>query len=239
VSNHIATVDDPHLLASIVPLRTLLFESEMRWGVCGDDVCFRPGTMLCRFADAAKVLPIRRGAGVWQPELDAIIEKLRDGRWVHFFPEGKIRQDGRVHPFRRGVGRLVASVESPQRLQVLPFYHTGLDAVQPTTPHSKALLTRPNLGGEIHVIFGEPVDLTRYLALRSSPPFDRRPELLYEVIAHTLEEEVRSLRSKLHQRLGIRPSIPLEGGSFDNGDGFVRHPEARPHAPEQRPATTT
>ena len=80
VSNHIATVDDPHLLASIVPFDTLMHgRSEMRWGVCGDDVCFRPGTMLCRFADAAKVLPIRRGAGIWQPELDAIIQKLRDG----------------------------------------------------------------------------------------------------------------------------------------------------------------
>jgi monolysocardiolipin acyltransferase len=188
VSNHIATIDDPHLLASIVPLRTLLLHSasKMRWGVCGDDVCFRPGTMLCKFADAAKVLPIRRGAGIWQPELDAIIDKLREGRWVHYFPEGKIRQDGRVHPFRRGVGRLVASVEQPARLLVLPFYHTGLDRVQPTSPTSLSLFSRPNLNTDIHVIFGEPVDLSRYLALRSSPPFDRRPELLYEVryLAH-------------------------------------------------------
>ena len=81
VSNHIATVDDPHLLASIVPLRTLANAKEMRWGVCGDDVCFRPGTTLCRLSDAAKVLPIRRGGGVWQPELDVIIQKLRDGDW--------------------------------------------------------------------------------------------------------------------------------------------------------------
>ena len=81
VSNHIATVDDPHLLASIVPLRTLANANQMRWGVCGDDVCFRPGTMLCRLSDAAKVLPIKRGGGVWQPELDAIIEKLRAGDW--------------------------------------------------------------------------------------------------------------------------------------------------------------
>ena len=87
VSNHVATIDDPHLLASIVPLRTLLHgASEMRWGVCADDVCFRPGTALCRLADAAKVLPIRRGAGIWQPELDAIIEKLRGGEWVHYEP---------------------------------------------------------------------------------------------------------------------------------------------------------
>ena len=228
VSNHIATVDDPHLLASIVPMRTLLHgASEMRWGVCGDDVCFRPGTWLCRFADAAKVLPIRRGCGIWQPELDTIIEKLRAGGWVHYFPEGKIRQDGRVHPFRRGVGRLVAAIDEPEDLQVLPFYHTGTDTLQPTTPTSTQLFTPPNLGTEIHVIFGAPVDLGKILALRSSPPFDRRPELLFEIIAHTLEEEVRTLRGRLHERLGITPYIPPEGGSFDTGDGIVRHPEAQ------------
>ena len=38
---------------------------------------------------------------------------------VHYFPEGKIRQDGRLHPFRRGVGRLVASIDDPSRLVVL------------------------------------------------------------------------------------------------------------------------
>ena len=288
VSNHIATVDDPHLLASIVPFNTLMHgRSEMRWGVCGDDVCFRPGTMLCRFADAAKVLPIRRGAGIWQPELDAIIEKLRGGgsardcqspsrglvllsqpcarqaryllwdlvpchvhaaicecetlcvlaraacrsiaEWVHYFPEGKIRQDGRVHPFRRGVGRLAAeSVNSDLgRLCVLPFYHTGTDALQPTTPTSKSIFSWPNMGSDIHVMFGEPVDLSELLALRSEPPFDRRPELLYEVIAHTLEERVRSLRSELHAKLGISPHIPPEGGCFDNGDAAVLHPDAQ------------
>ena len=57
---------------------------------------------------------------------------------VHYFPEGKIRQDGRIHPFRRGVGRLVASVDEPSRLQVVPFYHTGTEIVQPTTPTSQS-----------------------------------------------------------------------------------------------------
>ena len=68
--------------------------------------------------------------------------------------------------------------------------------------------------------------LTHLLALRSSPPFDKRPELLYEVIAHTLEEEVRSLRGQLHRRLGVSPHVPPEGGSFDTGDDVVLHPEA-------------
>ena len=41
------------------------------------------------------------------------------------------------------------------------------------------------------------------VGLRSSPPFDKRPALLYEVIAHTLEEEVRA---QLDLWLGCAPS---------------------------------
>ena len=239
VCNHIATIDDPHLLAAVVPARLLLRgAAEMRWAVCGDalrpqlppspadaltppppvsghDVCFREGSMLKNWAEASKALPIVRGAGIWQKELDPIIAKLQQGDWVHYFPEGKIRQDGRIHPFRRGVGRLVASVEEPQRLQVLPFYHVGLDRVQPTTPGSTSILSRPQLGTHIHVIFGEPVDLSHLLQLRGEPPFDQQPTLLYEVIAHTLEEEVRALRTELHRRLGGElGAVPPEGGDF-------------------------
>ena len=171
--------------------------------------------MLKKWAEASKALPIVRGGGIWQKELDTIIAKLQQGDWVHYFPEGKIRQDGRIHPFRRGVGRLVASVEEPQRLQVLPFYHVGLDRVQPTTPGSTSILSRPQLGTHIHVIFGEPVDLSHLLQLRGEPPFDQQPTLLYEVIAHTLEEEVRALRTELHRRLGGElGAVPPEGGDF-------------------------
>jgi len=70
ISNHIATIDDPHLLAAVVPPRLLLRGStEMRWGVCAADVCFKEGSFLAKCADAAKVLPVRRGAGVFQKEV--------------------------------------------------------------------------------------------------------------------------------------------------------------------------
>ena len=202
VSNHIATVDDPHLLASIVPPSTLVRPGAMRWGVCAHDVCFRPGSLLQRWADSAQVLPVRRGGGVWQLELESVIAKLRGGGWVHYFPEGTIRQDGAVRQFRRGVGRLVAAIREPADLRVQPFYHTGCEVLQPTTPTSQSIFSRPNLGTHIHVIFGPPLDLSPLLALRGEPPFDTRPELLYEVIAHTLEAEVRRLKHELERRIG-------------------------------------
>ena len=244
VSNHISTMDDPGMLAAIVPLGTLLDPDAMRWGVCAEDVCFKPGSWLQRCASTAKVMPVRRGGGVWQAELDAVIAKLRTGDWVHYFPEGVIRQDGQLRLFRRGVGRLVAAVPEPGALIVLPFYHTGADKVQPTTQTATSVFSAPNLGTPIHVIFGAhhprtqapsvpptaapsrrdatsharpsvplahgrvragpPVDLSRLLALREEPPFDARPELLYEAIAHSLEEEVARLKLELEGRLAGR-----------------------------------
>ena len=83
VSNHISTMDDPGLLAAIVPLRTLCDPDAMRWGVCAEDVCFRPGSWIERCASTAKVLPVVRGGGVRQPELDGVAAKLQAGQWVH------------------------------------------------------------------------------------------------------------------------------------------------------------
>ena len=122
------------------------------------------------------------------------------------FPEGTIRQDGRVHRFRRGVGRLVAAVAEPRALLVVPYYHTGAEQVQPTSAESTRFFSWPKLGTPIHVIFGPPLDLAPLLALRDRPPFDRRPELLYEKIAHALEEEVRRLQRELAVRLSGGPS---------------------------------
>ena len=60
-------------------------------------------------------------------------------------------------------------------------------------PHARANPPRAHAG--------PPVDLSRLLALRDKPPFDTRPELLYEAIAHSLEEEVGRLKLELEGRL--------------------------------------
>ena len=86
VSNHISTMDDPGLLAAIVPLSTLCDPDAMRWGVCAEDVCFRPGSWIERCASAAKVLPVARGGGVRQPQLECVAAKLQAGQWVHCAP---------------------------------------------------------------------------------------------------------------------------------------------------------
>lgn len=83
--------------------------SRYRWGVCAKDVCFKEGHWISLFANACKVLPVDRSGttgGVWQPEMDAIIAKLQAGEWVHYFPEGRIKQAGdELHIYAYQYGR--------------------------------------------------------------------------------------------------------------------------------------
>jgi 1-acyl-sn-glycerol-3-phosphate acyltransferase len=77
-----------------------------------------------------RILPIQRGAGLHQPGMRLVEEKLRDGDWVNIFPEGTRSKSGRLQlPFKPGVARLIASTEHPA--VVLPIYHRGMEHLWP------------------------------------------------------------------------------------------------------------
>lgn len=49
VSNHAAALDDPLLLAAMMPLASLTRPSEYRWGMCATDRCFKNRFMAAFF----------------------------------------------------------------------------------------------------------------------------------------------------------------------------------------------
>uniref|UniRef100_A0A0E0CCK6 Phospholipid/glycerol acyltransferase domain-containing protein n=1 Tax=Oryza meridionalis TaxID=40149 RepID=A0A0E0CCK6_9ORYZ len=103
VSNHVAAMDDPFVIASILP----------------------PSVM------SVKVLPVSRGDGIYQKGMDMALSKLNNGGWVHIFPEGSRSKDGgkTIAPAKRGVGRLVMDADSLP--VVIPFVHTGMQDIMP------------------------------------------------------------------------------------------------------------
>ncbi|GMP40178.1 hypothetical protein CsSME_00010724 [Camellia sinensis var. sinensis] len=106
VSNHVASVDDPLVIASLLPPSTLLDAHRLRWTLCATDRCFR-NPVTSAFFRCVKVLPVSRGDGIYQKGMDIAISKLNRGDWVHIFPEGSRSRDGgsTMGSAKRGVGR--------------------------------------------------------------------------------------------------------------------------------------
>ncbi len=49
VSNHVAAMDDPLLLAALTPLRSVFETGGMRWSLCATDRCFKNSLMSAFF----------------------------------------------------------------------------------------------------------------------------------------------------------------------------------------------
>eukprot|EP00878_Enallax_costatus_P022113 GHUV01023451.1.p1 GENE.GHUV01023451.1~~GHUV01023451.1.p1 ORF type:complete len:305 (+),score=73.43 GHUV01023451.1:232-1146(+) len=129
VCNHVASMDDPLVMSTILPPAVFSDPSQLRWTLCASDRCFHRD-LLVPFFRAAKVLPVERGAGMFQPGLAAAEDRLRAGDWVHIFPEGTRSRDGKMGPVRKGVGRLVAACSEADPL-IVPFVHSGMEEVLP------------------------------------------------------------------------------------------------------------
>ena len=57
VSNHAAALDDPLLLAALMPADSLLQPAAHRWGMCATDRCFK-SSLMSSFFRAGKVCPL-------------------------------------------------------------------------------------------------------------------------------------------------------------------------------------
>lgn len=65
VSNHVASLDDPLVIAALIPPSVLLDAHNLRWTLCASDRCFR-NPVTSAFFKHVKVLPLTRGEGVYQ-----------------------------------------------------------------------------------------------------------------------------------------------------------------------------
>ena len=162
-------LDDPVLLANILPFTMSMQPKFLRWGICSQEYCFNPKLpgILQAFFGSGNVMPIKRGGGINQKLFFNFAHRVAAGEWCHIFPEGGIwqrnelggRENGTENQFGRfkwGVGKLIA--HSPQRPRVIPFFHHGMETVLPQDPLTKVLLTKyPIPGQKVHVIFGKEI----------------------------------------------------------------------------------
>ncbi|KAK8914300.1 N-acylphosphatidylethanolamine synthase [Platanthera zijinensis] len=155
VSNHMSTLDDP-LMWGYKDFPTMNAKLA-RWVLAAEDICFRNAIYSYLFR-LGKCIPITRGGGIYQENMNEALDVLTNGGWLHTFPEGKVCQEN--IPIRRlkwGTASLI--VRAPITPLVLPIIHCGFEKVMPEKYKFGRRPPFPLINKNIKVIVGEPLEL--------------------------------------------------------------------------------
>ncbi|CAL9003352.1 unnamed protein product [Prunus brigantina] len=185
VSNHVASMDDPLVLAALLPRHVLLDAQNLRWTLCATDRCFaNPATSA--FFRSVRVLPVSRGDGIYQKGMDTAISKLNQGGWVHIFPEGSRSRDGgkTMGSSKRGVGRLVLDADNIP--MVVPFVHSGMQDIMPIGA------SIPRIGKTVTVVIGDPIYFDDLLNSEGAKHVSRGK--LYDAVSSRIGHRLRELK---------------------------------------------
>ena len=160
ISNHSSCLDDPLIWGPLIPMKWQLNSGRHRWSAAAQEICFT-NPLYSLFFSLGKTFPIIRGKGIYQPAMDFALELLGNGQWLHFFPEGKVVEPKKSEPMvesrlqtdvnvsenidyqlspsyelKWGLARLILdhvfSDHTCKEVEVLPFYHLGMEDILPT-----------------------------------------------------------------------------------------------------------
>ncbi|CAH8361600.1 unnamed protein product [Eruca vesicaria subsp. sativa] len=188
VSNHVASLDDPFVIASLLPPKLLLDARNLRWTLCATDRCFK-NPVTSAFFRSVKVLPVSRGEGIYQQGMDIAISKLNNGGWVHIFPEGTRSRDGgkTMGSAKRGIGRLILDADTLP--MVVPFVHTGMQDIMPIGA------SVPRIGKTVTVIIGDPIPFNDLLDTERAKHVSRKQ--LYDAVSSRIGHRLHQLKQQV------------------------------------------
>ena len=64
--NHVASIDDPLIVAGVVPAAQLLHSGGMRWTLCATDRCSFHQPLLAAFFKVSRALELFSGVFAWE-----------------------------------------------------------------------------------------------------------------------------------------------------------------------------
>ncbi|KAG7587531.1 Phospholipid/glycerol acyltransferase [Arabidopsis thaliana x Arabidopsis arenosa] len=155
VSNHMSTLDDPVIWGAFKGLLSL--DPELaRWVLAAEDICFRNPIFSYIFR-TGKCIPITRGGGIYQEHMNEALQRLKDGSWLHTFPEGKVfQEDVPIRRLKWGTASLIT--RCPVTPIVLPIIHRGFEEMMPENYNNGRRPLVPLCNKDLKVVVGEPIE---------------------------------------------------------------------------------
>ncbi len=169
ISNHSSHADTAVLFTAMPPKRRSSVVA-----AAAQDYFFDRGIRQFVARILFNVVPVNRNMRSRTNPLRHVVRALREGYGIVLYPEGTRSRDGRVGPFRSGVGRLIA--EFPD-IPVIPAWVEGSTRVLP----KGAAVPRPRT---VKVRFGAP--------LRNLKA-DLQNRATWQTVANQLRDEVLRL----------------------------------------------
>ncbi|MBW4094620.1 MAG: 1-acyl-sn-glycerol-3-phosphate acyltransferase [Acidobacteria bacterium] len=143
-------------------------------------------------------LPMDRSGGkASENSLKSGAQILAEGGLLGIYPEGTRSPDGKLYRGKVGVAKLVLTTGVP----VIPVAMIGTDKVQPIGRRI------PNIR-RIGMIFGEPMDFSRYAGLADDRFVQRSvtDEIMYELMRLSGQEYVDAYASTVKEKLAAKKS---------------------------------
>eukprot|EP01135_Chromosphaera_perkinsii_P001579 Nk52_evm49s207 gene=Nk52_evmTU49s207 len=164
--NHHSCLDDPLLWGTFIDrcmqMKPGPYPDHVRYSFAAEEIAF-PQKCVNYFVAGGKVIPTRRGDGVYQRGIDFGIEKLNEGEFVHVFPEAMIVLGRHYARLKWGIGRMV--MEAERVPIIIPWWHIGMEKVLPPG------CVVPKLWENLTIVVGNPIDLSVLLSEEEAKKF--------------------------------------------------------------------
>jgi len=174
-SNHLAVIDS--FVLPLVLDRQVQFLGKSDY-FTGTGV---KGKAVAGFMRGMGTIPVDRSGGKAEAALAAGMKVLEDGGLFGIYPEGTRSPDGRLYRGKTGVARLAIESGAP----VIPLAMVGTELAQPLGK----VMPKPT---SIGVVFGEPLDFTRYVGMSNDRYVLRSvtDEIIYAIMELSGQEYV-------------------------------------------------
>lgn len=166
------------------------------------------GKLTAAFFRLTNQLPMDRSGGAASAQsLDAGMQVLKNGSLLGIYPEGTRSPDARLYRGKVGVARLALKARVP----VIPVAMIGTDKVQPIGKRV------PNIR-RIGMIFGEPLDFSRYYGMEDDRLIQRSvtDEIMYALMRLSGQEYVDEYAAAVKLRLAAKSNDKPEDGASDD-----------------------